>query len=161
MSGITVVTHSPEETRGVGEALGALLVAGDLVVLGGDLGAGKTELTKGIARALGVDDLVVSPTFTLARRYEGRIPLLHVDLYRLDRVQEVLDLGLEEEAEDAVTVIEWGEAASAHLPQDRLEVRIDLVGNDAADDRVITVTPNGSSWHARDAELTRVLHGMA
>ena len=163
MSGITVVSHSAEETRNVGAALGALLQAGDVILLAGGLGAGKTELTKGIGAALAVDDVVVSPTFTLTRRYSGRVPLVHVDLYRLERVQELLDLGLEEEGDDAVTVIEWGDIASAHLPGERLEVQVDqvAVAGGSLDDRMITIAPQGPSWHARDAELVRVLHGLA
>lgn len=158
MSGISVVTHSADETRALGEALGALLVAGDVVLLSGGLGAGKTELTKGIGAALEVDEVIVSPTFTLARRYPGRVPLVHVDLYRLDRVQELFDLGLEDEGDDAVTVIEWGDVAGAHLPGERLEVQLDVVG--ASDDRMITLTPQGPAWLARDAELARVAHGL-
>ena len=162
MSGITVVSHSAAETRGIGAALGALLRAGDVVLLAGGLGAGKTELTKGIGAALAVDAVIVSPTFTLARRYPGRPPLLHVDLYRLERVQELLDLGLEEEGDDAVTVIEWGDIASAHLPGERLEVQVDhvAVGGGSLDHRLITIAPQGPAWHARDADLARVLHGL-
>lgn len=158
MSGVSVVTHSAAETRALGESLGALLVAGDVVLLAGGLGAGKTELTKGIGAALEIDDVIVSPTFTLARRYPGRVSLLHVDLYRLDRVQELFDLGLEDEGEGAVTVIEWGDVASAHLPAERLEVQIDVVG--ASDDRMVTLTPQGPTWLERDAELTRIAHGL-
>ncbi len=155
MSEITVVSRSADETRAIGAALGALLAAGDVVLLSGGLGAGKTELTKGIGAALGVEELVVSPTFTIARRYPGRAALVHVDLYRLDRVQELFDLGLEEEGEDAVTVIEWGDVATAHLPGDRLEVRLEATDAAAAseDERLLTFTWQGSSWSARASEL--------
>ena len=160
MSGVTVVSRSADDTRGVGEEVGALLEPGDVVVLSGGLGAGKTELTKGIGRALGVDDVIVSPTFTLARRYPGRVPLVHVDLYRLDRVQELLDLGLEEEGDDAVTVVEWGDVATAHLPADRLEIRIEQGDpGGAVDERVISIVAQGPSWKDRDADLPRALHG--
>ena len=151
MSGITVVSHSAEETRGVGAALGALLRAGDVVLLAGGLGAGKTELTKGIGAALAVDDVVVSPTFTLARRYPGRVPLLHVDLYRLERVQELLDLGLEEEGDDAVTVIEWGDRLRGILPIDRLEIAFAF--GDGEDDRTLDLDAGGPGWAARLAQL--------
>jgi tRNA threonylcarbamoyladenosine biosynthesis protein TsaE len=169
MSGLTVVTRSAEETRGVGRALGSVLAAGDLVLLAGELGAGKTQLAKGIADALGVGDPVVSPTFTLAREYTGRVRMLHVDVYRLDRAQELLDLGLEEEGDDAVTVIEWGDVAAAHLPHERLEVRLERMGSDdggdgaeaeADDHRLVTITPRGPAWSARDADLDLVLHGI-
>jgi tRNA threonylcarbamoyladenosine biosynthesis protein TsaE len=164
VSGLTVVTHSAAETREVGRALGSVFVAGDVVLLAGGLGAGKTELTKGIARALGVSEPVVSPTFTLARRYSGRCPLVHVDVYRLDRAQEVIDLGLEEDADDAVTVVEWGDVAAAQLPAERLEVRLEAIavpdGAGGDDERVVTIALQGPSWHARDADLARALHGL-
>lgn len=162
MTGITVASRSADDTQGVGVALGAVLAPGDVVLLAGGLGAGKTELAKGIGRALGVVDVVVSPTFTIARRYPGRVPLVHVDLYRLDRVQELLDLGLEEEGDDAVTVVEWGDVAIAHLPGERLEVQIDQVGvgaGGATEDRIITIVPQGPSWNERDADLARALRG--
>jgi len=168
MSGLSVVTRSAEETRGVGRALGSVLATGDLVLLAGDLGAGKTQLAKGIADALGVAEPVVSPTFTLAREYAGRVRMLHVDVYRLDRAQELLDLGLEEEGDDVVTVIEWGDVAAAHLPHERLEVRLERLASvhdaraegDDDDHRLVTITPRGPAWSARDADLDRVLHGI-
>src|SRR5439155_18645540 len=84
------------DTRAIGRAIGAVLQPGDVVSLTGDLGAGKTTFVQGAAQALGVDDAVVSPTFTLVRQYAGSVPVRHVDVYRLDRVQDVLDLGIEE-----------------------------------------------------------------
>lgn len=154
MSGTTVVTHSAGATRAVGRALAPLLHAGDLVLLGGGLGVGKTELVKGIGEGLGVDETVVSPTFTIAREYEAALPLVHVDVYRLDRVQEVVDLALEER-EDAVTVVEWGDAASAAFPAERLEVRLDRVDEvGAVDDRLVTVSLCGTGWRARDVAIT-------
>jgi tRNA threonylcarbamoyladenosine biosynthesis protein TsaE len=85
------------------------------------------------------------------------VPLLHVDVYRLDRVQELIDLGLEEDLDDVVTVVEWGHVVAAHLPRERLEVRLDRgVGSD---DRTVTITPEGPSWHARALDLERVLLG--
>ena len=155
MTRLTTVSHSAEETRTLGRALASVLTPGDLVLLSGGLGAGKTELTKGIAEALGVSDSVVSPTFTLARRYEGRLPLLHVDVYRLDRVQELLDLGLEEDLDEAVTVVEWGDVAAAHLPAERLEIQLERLVAD--DDRRVTISPEGPAWHVRAADLGRAL----
>src|ERR671929_1848593 len=120
-----VVTRSVEETRALGEQLGRdVLVAGDVVVLTGELGSGKTALAQGIGRGLDVDGPVVSPTFTLVREYEGRVRLCHVDIYRLERMQEIHDLGIEEQLEESVTLIEWGEVAATALPADRLEIRI-------------------------------------
>jgi tRNA threonylcarbamoyladenosine biosynthesis protein TsaE len=155
VTGPRVVTHSAAQTREVGRALGGLLAPGDVVLLAGGLGAGKTELTRGIAEALGVSAGVVSPTFTLARRYEGTVPLVHVDVYRLDRVQELIDLGLEEDLDEVVTVIEWGDVAGAHLSAERLEVRLEPL--DADDDRRVTFAADGPSWRARWPALERAL----
>jgi tRNA threonylcarbamoyladenosine biosynthesis protein TsaE len=155
VSELRVTTHSPAETRAVGCALGKLLEAGDLVLLAGDLGAGKTQLAKGIADGLDVRTAVVSPTFTLARRYDGAIPLVHVDLYRLDRVQELIDLALEEELDEVVTVVEWGDVAGAHLPGERLEIRLERLGGD--DDRQISFAAEGPSWRARLAAIRSAL----
>ena len=119
-------SRSAGETEALGARLAELLNAGDVVVLTGDLGTGKTVLAKGIGRGLGVTEPIVSPTFTIVREYEGDIPLQHLDVYRLDHLQEAIDLGLDELLDgDAVTVIEWGEAVGALLPPDRLEVAPD------------------------------------
>ena len=159
MSGITVVTHSAAATRAVGRACAPLLRAGDLVLLAGELGAGKTELAKGIGEGLGVDETVVSPTFTIAREYDAVIPLVHVDVYRLDRVQEVFDLALEER-DDAVTVVEWGDAASSAFPADRLEIALDRAGG-ADDDRSVRFEVCGDGWRARADELESALRAAA
>ena len=150
-------TVTAEETREVGEAIAGLLRLGDAIALTGDLGAGKTTLVQGAARALGVRDQVVSPTFTLVREYEGRMPVAHVDVYRLERVQDVIDLGLEElPAEPGVLFVEWGDAVAALLPDDRLE--IELTGPDPESDaRRIRVTPKGSSWRERAEPLEGAL----
>jgi tRNA threonylcarbamoyladenosine biosynthesis protein TsaE len=163
VSGLSAVTHSVEETRAVGRSVGDLLEPGDVVLLAGELGAGKTQLAKGIAASLEVAEPVVSPTFTIAREYEGRIRLVHVDVYRLDRAQEVLDLGLDDTGDDVVTVVEWGDVAGAYLPAERLEIRLEPVDTDGAmdDDRVITMTPCGPRWRAREATLARSLGSSA
>ncbi len=149
MSTITVVTRSAAATHAVGHALAPILRAGDLVLLAGELGAGKTAFAKGIGDGLGVDETVVSPTFTIAREYEAAVPLVHVDIYRLERMQEVVDLALEER-DDAVTIVEWGDAASAAFPAERLEVGIARVdGADAAETRTLRMDPQGDSWRAR------------
>jgi tRNA threonylcarbamoyladenosine biosynthesis protein TsaE len=150
VSDVTVVATTPEQTRTVGRSLAPLLRAGDVVVVAGELGAGKTTFTQGLAAGLGVTDSVVSPTFTLAREYEGRLRLVHVDLYRLDRAQEVLDLGLEDVADDAVLVVEWGDVAVAYLTPEHLEVRLAAdAGSGADDDRTIALTFRGRSWIPR------------
>jgi tRNA threonylcarbamoyladenosine biosynthesis protein TsaE len=124
-------SRSVDETLLAGERVGAASGPGLLVALFGPLGAGKTVLVKGIARGLGVEDwdLVASPTFTLAGRYGGRLPLLHVDAYRLRDPGELLDLGHEAWiAEDGVTALEWAERAGPHLPPNRLEIRLAHAG---------------------------------
>ncbi len=152
--GIRVRTTSAEETREVGEALAALLRARDAVVLTGELGAGKTTLVQGVARGLGIEDQVSSPTFTLVKEYSGILDLAHVDVYRLDRVQQVVDLGLEElGGGDDVLLVEWGDTIEELLPDDRL--RVELVTDDAEGESVrsITVEAVGPAWHDRVAEL--------
>jgi tRNA threonylcarbamoyladenosine biosynthesis protein TsaE len=149
-------TGSADETLALAQSIGALLRPGDVVVLAGDLGSGKTTFAKGIGRALAVDEPVVSPTFTIVRQYEGRLPLVHVDVYRLDHLQELHDLGLEELIEgDAVTLVEWGDVVTAYLPTERLEIRLDVGGRD--DDRVVTLVPRGPSWLARERALAAAL----
>lgn len=106
-----IKTSSAEETRDFGQRLAAVLEAGDVIAVEGDLGAGKTELVKGIAEGLGVTGSVHSPTFVLHHRYRGRLPVEHYDLYRLEGMAWV-DTGLDEPAHDAVTVIEWPERAA-------------------------------------------------
>lgn len=143
-----IVATSADETHEIARSLAALLGSGDVILLSGDLGAGKTTFAKGLAAGLGVADVVVSPTFTLARVYEGRLPLVHVDLYRLEREHEVLDLGLDDlMGDDGVLVVEWGDVAAATLGAERLEVRLVAVGE--GDDREISITPIGVSWHDR------------
>ena len=144
----TLATGSPEETRAFAQRLGALLQPGDVIVLAGEMGAGKTAFTKGVAISLGIEEQVASPTFTIVREYAASIPLVHVDVYRLDHVQELHDLGLDDLlGEEAITVVEWGDKVSAALPGDRLDIRIEF--GDGDDDRVFTLDCAGASWVAR------------
>jgi tRNA threonylcarbamoyladenosine biosynthesis protein TsaE len=156
------VTHAKtsgvEQTRALGAAVASLVRAGDLLLLAGDLGAGKTAFTQGFARGLGVADRVVSPTFTLARHYEGdALRLHHLDVYRLDHLQEAVDLGLAELIDDdeGVTLIEWGDVVIPTLPADFLEIRIAYGFDD--DERLFSVHPIGSRWSARRHALDEVL----
>jgi tRNA threonylcarbamoyladenosine biosynthesis protein TsaE len=149
---IDTTTSSVEATRGLGRTVAEMTRPGDLVLLAGDLGAGKTAFTQGFAEGLGVTDPVTSPTFTLAHRYEGRIRLHHLDVYRLEQAEEIADLDVPELLDDdAVTIIEWGDAIRAALPADYLEVR--LAFGDGDDDRVVTMIPVGPSWAAREHGL--------
>ncbi len=160
MTTITLTTASAAETEAVGEALGSQLRLGDLVVLTGDLGAGKTTFTKGLARGLGVTQRVTSPTFTIVQEYDGRLPVAHVDVYRLDRIQELHDFGFEELLESRVTVVEWGEAIARVLPLERVDVRIAMDDGDGDDDRrVLRILAVGPGWLARRAALDAALAG--
>jgi tRNA threonylcarbamoyladenosine biosynthesis protein TsaE len=154
---LRILTRSGEDTQRAAERIGALVVAGDLLLLGGDLGAGKTTFTQGLARGLGVTERVTSPTFTLLHSYEGRaIRLLHADVYRLDHLQEVLDLGLPELLEDgAAAVVEWGDVAEPVMPADHLDVRIGFGAGD--DDRVLHLDPVGARWLDRLPSLLELV----
>ncbi len=149
-------THSAEETRALATRIGALLRPGDVVVLDGELGTGKTVFAKGIAVALGITEPVVSPTFTVVREYDAPLPLVHVDVYRLDHLQELHDLGFDDlVGSDAVTLVEWGDHVSALLPADRLGVRLEP--GDGDDDRVVTIDAAGVSWVGRRDALDAVV----
>ena len=125
----TLATNSERETAAVGRALAADLSAGDVVLLFGDLGAGKTAFVRGLADGLGIDsDDVSSPTFTLVQEYRGgRVPLVHVDLYRLDDPREVDDLGLDDLSAEAIVAIEWAEKLWVR-PPDAVRVRLEHAG---------------------------------
>ncbi len=150
-----VTGRVPEETRAVGAAVAELLVPGDVVSLTGDLGAGKTTFVQGAGRGLGVEEPVVSPTFVLVREYRGQVPVYHVDVYRLDRLQEVLDLGFEDLLDPAgVVFVEWGDAIDTLLPDSYLEVRLTIDSDDA---RSIAFTGRGARWAGRWERLEGLL----
>ncbi len=144
-------TATAEDTRAVGSAVGSLLRIGDAVALSGDLGAGKTTFVQGAARALGFAGHVVSPTFTLVREYRGRLPVFHVDVYRLERVQDVLDLDLDEMLSEGVVLVEWGDAVEGLLPEDHLSVALTSPGTDEA--RRLVLQGAGPSWEVRWSRL--------
>jgi tRNA threonylcarbamoyladenosine biosynthesis protein TsaE len=138
---------TPEDTRALGAGLAGLLRAGDLLVLVGPLGAGKTALTQGIGAGLGVGDPVTSPTFVIARVHTGgRLPLVHVDAYRLGSVADVDDLDLDASAEESVTVVEWGQGLVEQLADEHLEVRLDRSDDDV---RTAVLVPHGAGWKER------------
>jgi tRNA threonylcarbamoyladenosine biosynthesis protein TsaE len=146
------VTRSTDETLALAGSVAEVLRPGDVVSLVGDLGAGKTVFARGVARGLGVTEAVVSPSFTIVREYEGRLPLVHIDVYRVDTIRELYDLGFEELVrDDAVTLVEWGNVIDVLLPGDRLDVR--LAPGDGDDERVVDLVGHGRSWRARAAEL--------
>ena len=120
-----LVTKGPDETRLLGEAIGKAAAPGDVVLLIGELGAGKTCLTQGIARALGIKEYTLSPSFVLVREYQGRLPLYHIDLYRLHVTQEVVELGIDDYLfGKGVCVIEWADRAPQVMPAENMTVEI-------------------------------------
>ena len=146
---ITTRTDSPDETLALGRRLSSVLGPGDVVLLGGRLGTGKTLLTAGIAEGLGVPDPIASPTFVIARVYlDGFLPLVHADVYRLGSILEFEDLDLEETAANGVLVIEWGEAIEDAVAPDRLVIEIEIDGETGREFRFI---PHGA-WFDRPLE---------
>ena len=153
---LELASPTAEDTRAIGAAFAPLLRARDVIALTGELGAGKTTLVQGIAGALGYDGAVTSPTFTLVREYRTpTLPLVHADVYRLDRVQDALDLGLDETAEDGVLIVEWGDAVDALLPGDRLVVELSIPGEDDA--RRISLRSEGAAWQTRWERLEQAV----
>jgi tRNA threonylcarbamoyladenosine biosynthesis protein TsaE len=157
-----LITRTAEETRALGEALASVVDRGDVISLTGDLGAGKTTLIQGVARGLGVTEPVLSPTFTLVRQYEGRMRVYHLDVYRLERLQDVLDLGFDEMLDPSgLMVIEWGDAIAALLPEEFLEARMSLADGGPAGDaeaqgegpRSTVLGGRGGSWGGRWSRL--------
>jgi tRNA threonylcarbamoyladenosine biosynthesis protein TsaE len=138
------------DTQRLGRELAGLLRPGDLVVLVGPLGAGKTALTQGIGAGLGVREPVTSPTFVIARVHNGgRVPLVHVDAYRLGGVADVDDLDLDASTDESVTVVEWGQGLVEQLTDEHLEVRLDRRDDDV---RVARLVPHGPGWESRLGE---------
>lgn len=139
-----LLLKSPAATRRLGRLLGAALEAGDFVALSGELGAGKTALVKAIAEGAGVPEEATSPTFALVNVYRGRIPLQHLDLYRLTGPAELFALGFDDLlAEPAATVCEWAEKAAAALPADRLEIALEHAGPRSRRARLSATGPRG------------------
>ena len=144
MTKFTVTTHNPEQTRQLGRFMGGLARGNDLYLLKGNLGTGKTHLVQGIAFGLGIKEYACSPSFMIAREYHGRLALYHLDLYRLDRIEEIIDLGLDEYFRaDAVCAIEWADKGSGVLPQDNLTIDREHL---PADLREITFLPQGTRY---------------
>lgn len=154
---LTLRSTGPEDTRALAAALAPFLRRGDVLSLSGELGAGKTCFVQGAARALGVADRVTSPTFMLVKSYAGELPVVHGDVYRLDRVRDVEDLGDELLAPDVVTFLEWGDAVRSFLPPDRLEVELLIADPEDVDaDRVVHLRGHGA-WRDRLGEVASAL----
>lgn len=149
-------TTGTNETRCFGERLANSLHAGDVVLLVGELGTGKTTLVKGLVAALGGGDQVTSPTFTIAHHYPSNPPVTHVDLWRLEHLQEIVDLALDEALEDGgVVVAEWGEAAAPLFGSDALLVHLSRTDRD--EERLIQLETRGERWASRRASLIETL----
>ncbi len=145
-------SRSPAATRALGARVGTAARPGDVIALSGPLGAGKTELARGIARGLGVVEPIASPTFILIAEHAGRVPLFHVDCYRLGGAEDALAAGiLDDRAAEGVTVIEWAERLGAALPPGRLDVAIDGAGD----------APRALVMRATDARHARLLGALA
>ena len=142
-----ILTTSQEETMALGKRLGEKIFANSCVVLEGDLGAGKTTLTKGIALGLGIDRVIKSPTYTLIREYcKGRLPLFHMDMYRIEESGGASEVGLEEYFyAGGVCVVEWAQYIEDELPSTFLKVQIDRVEDDESK-RVIRLVPHGKEY---------------
>ncbi len=144
MSNFTLVTHSPKQTRKLGTIMGKRAQGGDIYLLSGNLGTGKTCLIQGLAFGLGVKEYACSPSFMIAREYHGNLTLYHLDLYRLDNIEEIFDLGLDEYfREDTVCAIEWAEKGSGALPRDNLIIELEHMGEDS---RRISLIPRGPRY---------------
>lgn len=153
---MSVRLRTAEETTAAGRALAGELRAGDVVVLVGDLGAGKTTFTRGLGEGLGVRGPVTSPTYVIARVHPSEVGgpgLVHVDAYRLGGGAELDDLDLDADVATSVTVVEWGRGLAEGLADDRLE--IELAADPATEERVLTVTATGPRWS--DADLDGML----
>lgn len=151
MRQLRLKSHSPEQTQLLGHGIGELARRGDVVLLTGDLGTGKTCLAQGIARGLGLQEEPFSPSFVIIREYRGRLPLYHIDLYRLDDVREVAELGLEEYLYgQGVAIVEWAEKGLGVLPEKSMRVRLEYVTTGERE-RDITMEGEGR----RHSELVR------
>ncbi len=155
---LTLRTDGPEETRSAGRVLGWLLQPGDVVLLQGDLGAGKTTFTQGIARGAGTDEVVNSPTFILLNEYHARLTVYHADLYRLDDPDEVAALDLPGVSLDGALVVEWPERGAGLLPDDHLLVRLTYR---SPEQRELAFVPRGHRSRELAARLSSALAAAA
>ena len=148
-------TNSADETAELGMRLGNILQSGDTVCLSGDLGTGKTAFTGGIARSLGINEYVTSPTFTIINEYEGRLPLYHFDVYRIGDAGEMIETGFDDYiGGDGVAVIEWAELIEEILPGNRIDVRIEKDDASLTDSRLITFQFRGEKTTGYEGRLT-------
>ena len=139
-----LTSHSPEETQRFGKELGHLAQAGDVILLVGNLGAGKTCLTQGIAWGLNIDGYARSPSFVVVNEYRGRLPMYHIDLYRLDSIAEIAEIGLDDYLNgNGLCVVEWADKALNLMPPQNLLIKIDLLGDN---ERKLGLTSYGERY---------------
>ncbi len=151
MSCLELISHSPEQTQKLGVRIGQLALPGDVFLLVGDLGTGKTCLTQGIAWGLNIKEYTMSPSFVIIRELYGRLTLYHIDLYRLDRIEESMDLGLDEYLYGrGVCVVEWAEKALSILPVERLLIKISYLSDT---ERSFQMKPSGQRYLEIVAQL--------
>ncbi len=151
MNHLEIITRSPEETQKIGVRLGELALPGDVFLLVGDLGVGKTCLTQGIAWGLNIKEYAASPSFVLIRELQGRLPLYHIDFYRLDHLEEIADLGLDDYLYGkGVSVVEWAEKGFRLLPEEHLLIEIDYLSDG---ERRLELKPSGKRYKEMVAKL--------
>ncbi|MCE7882926.1 MAG: tRNA (adenosine(37)-N6)-threonylcarbamoyltransferase complex ATPase subunit type 1 TsaE [Actinobacteria bacterium ATB1] len=156
---IRALSNSPSNTRALGRALASVLGPGDVVLLDGDLGTGKTTFVSGVAAGVGVEQPVTSPTFTIVRDLGGSPRVLHVDLYRLDHMSEFEDLGLDEALGRDIVLVEWGEVVRPLLGESVCEVLVSYTETEEAssDQRSVEFRLSGPAWSARKDRLRRAV----
>lgn len=151
MNSLELTTRSPEQTQQFGTRLGKIARPGDVILLVGKLGAGKTCLTQGIAWGLGIDDYAASPSFVLVRELYGRLPLYHIDFYRLENLAEIAELGLDEYFYDqGVSVVEWAEKALSLLPPENLLIEMEYISDN---ERRLELKPSGKRYREMVVQL--------
>ena len=144
MTALQLNSHSPEQTQRLGVQLGELAQAGDVFLLSGSLGSGKTCLTQGIAWGIGVEEYAFSPSFVIVREYYGRLTLYHIDFYRLNSISEIVDLGLDEYfSGSSVCVVEWADKGITVLPQENLHIRFSYISDT---ERSLSLEPRGERY---------------
>ena len=157
MKSLEMVSNSAAQTRNMGMKLGKSAAAGDVILLVGPLGAGKTCLTQGIAHGLGIHEYTASPSFVLVREYQGKLPLYHIDLYRLDRIEEVAQLGLDDYLYgNGVCVVEWADKGLGVLPEEHLLIEMQIV---SPLKRRLSFMPRGMRYLEMLSKLKSVLLG--
>jgi len=154
MSCLELISQSPEQTQKLGMRIGELSLPGDVFLLVGELGTGKTCLTQGIAWGLGIKEYALSPSFVIMRELYGRLPLYHIDLYRLDRIEESMELGLDDYLYgQGVCVVEWAEKALSILPREHLLIKISYLSDTG---RSFQMEPSGQRYLEIGAQLRQL-----